>query len=330
MCRRSRATDRHGRQRRQRLLVLPGLQQPVQIQRPARLRAGARQAHAAKRLHAHDSANHIAVHINIAHPHLLRDLGNRLVNAAVNAKRQAVAGGVDRVQHLAELLAAVAQHMQHRAEHLALQAADAVDLDQRGPHKIALGAAFVAPHPGDALACGLHRGNMLLDPGACLLVDDRADIGAQAAGMADDPFVHRQLDHLDHAPGAVFLQAQQAQRRAALTGRIKSRHQHVADQLLGQRRRVGHQRVLAAGLGDQWDRAALRAQAARQRLRNQPRDLGRAGEQHARHQRVRHQRGADGFARAGQQLQRVRRHARLDQDVDHHSGDQRRLLGGLG
>ena len=87
---------------------------------------------------------------------------------------------------------------------------------------MALAGAFVARHAGHRLACGLHGGNVPLDLDARVLVDHRADIGVHAVGVAHDPFAHGFLDHMDHALGAVFLDAQQAQRRAALAGRIKA------------------------------------------------------------------------------------------------------------
>ena len=266
------AAHRHGRQRGQCLVALrrAGLQQAVQVQRTTRLGAGARQPHAAKRLHADHRANHVAVDVDVAGLHFLRHLGNGLVDAAVHAKGQAIAGGVQRIEHLAQLVAAVAQHMQHRAEDFALQALDAVDLDQRRHHEMALGPAFVAPHAGHGLAFGLHLRNVLLDLGAGVFVNHRADVGVHAVRVAHDPFAHGVLDHVHHALRAVFLQAQQAQCRTALAGGIERRRQHVAHQLLGQRRRVGHQRVLAAGFSNQRNRVALRAQAFGQRLRNQP------------------------------------------------------------
>jgi hypothetical protein len=44
------------------------------------------------------------------------------VDAAVDAEGQAVAGGIDRVDHLVELVGLPADHMQRRAEDLARQA----------------------------------------------------------------------------------------------------------------------------------------------------------------------------------------------------------------
>ena len=286
---------------RQRCIALrcAGLQQAVQVQRPAGLGASARQAHAAKRLHADHRANHVAVDVNVAGLHLLRDLGNGFVNAAVDAKRQAVAGGVDGVQHLRQLLAAVAQYMQNWAEHLTLQALYAINFDNCWQDEVAYSSAFVARQARHALALRLQLRDVLLDLRARLGVYHRADVGVHSVGVAHDPFAHRLAHHVDDALGAFFLQAQQAQRRAALASRVKRRSQHIADQLLGQCRRVGHQRVLSAGFGNQRNALALRAQALRQLLRNQPGDFGRAGKQHAGHLRVRHQRGAHGFTVTG-------------------------------
>ena len=71
-------------------------------------------------------------------------------------------------------------------------------------------------------------------------------------------------------------------------------------------------------------------QAAGECALQQPRHLGRAGEQHAMHARVADQRRADGLAAAGQQLQRAARHAGRVQRAHRRGGHQRRLLGRLG
>ena len=83
---------------------------------------------------------------------------------------------------------------------------------------MAVGAAFVARHAGHGLAFGLHARDVLLDLDAGVFVNHRADVGVHAVRVAHDPFAHRVLDHIDHALGTVFLQAQQAQRRTALAG----------------------------------------------------------------------------------------------------------------
>ncbi len=285
------------------------LHQPVQIERAAGLGAGARAAHAAEGLHADHGADEVAVDVHIAGVNALAQLGNGFVDATVYAEGQAVAGGVDGVEHRAELLAPVAQHMQHRAEHLALQAVDGVELDQRGTNKGAQPAAFIAPQPGDAKASGLHAGDMGFQVVAGLGIDDGAEVGVHAVGVAQAPVVHRVSDHADHPVGHIFLNAQQTQGRAALTGRIEGRGQHVGDQLLGQCGRVGNERVLPAGLGDQHNAAALRAEALRHGARNQLRHFGGAGEHHPGHRRMRHQRRAHRAAVSGNELHRIGRHA---------------------
>ena len=75
---------------------------------------------------------------------------------------------------------------------------------------------------------------------------------------------------------------------------------------------------------------AVRAQAAAERALQQARHFGGAGEQHALHARVGHQRGAHGLARPGQQLHGRARHAGRPQRAHGGGGNERRLFGGLG
>ena len=260
----------------------------------------------------------------------MRDLGNGFIDAAVHPERQAVSGGVDGLQHGVQVVTLVTQHMQHRAEHLALQALDAVDFNQGRHHKMPLACALVACHACHLLAVGLHACDVLFNLGAGLLVDHRTHIGVHAIGVAHDPFTHGLFEHVQHAVGHVFLNTQQAQGRATLASRIKRRRQHVAHHLLSQCRRIHHQGILTTSLGNQRDAAALRAQTLGQGVRNQPRHLGRAGEHDTRHLRMRHQCRTHNFARAGHQLHRIRGHPGFVQDLDHHVRHQRGLLGRLG
>ena len=79
--------------------------QPLQIQRPARFRTGAGLAFAAERLHADHGADDVAVDVDIADMRVRRDEIDRLVDARMNAERQAVAGRVDRIDQLRQLVA---------------------------------------------------------------------------------------------------------------------------------------------------------------------------------------------------------------------------------
>ena len=141
-------------------------------------------------------------------------------------------------------------------------------------------------------------------------VDHRTDVGRQAARIADAQLAHRALEHVEHPVGDVFLQAQDAQRRAALAGAVERGGERIGDHLLGQRGAVDDHRVLAAGLGDQHARSSV---ALAQRALDQPRDLGRAGEDHAGDARVADQRRADVSPLAGQELQHVGGHAGIVQ-----------------
>ena len=112
-------------------------------------------------------------------------------------------------------------------------------------------------------------------------------------GIADLQFARGADDHLDHPVGDVLLHAEQPQRRAALAGGAEGRRHDVVRDLLGQRGRVDDHGVDAAGLGDQrHDRAVLGGE----RAVDEPRHLGRAGEDDARDVAVR-RRGARRRAR---------------------------------
>ena len=87
--------------------------------------------------------------------------------------------------------------------------------------------------------------------------------------------------------------------------------------------------VLAAHLGHHPLDVALAGLVDGGVLDDRQADRRRAGEGHERHLGPGHQLGADLLAHAGQEGQRPRRHARLQQDLHQAVGDPRRLLGRL-
>ena len=307
-------------------------QQSQQVQRPARLRARARQAIAPEGLHTHYRAHHVAVDVQVAHLEAPRDARNGLVDARVHAPGQAVAGGVDLVDQRIQPGAVIAQHVQHRAKDFALQLIQPVDLDQRRGDEGAVHLRLGQPARGlvHGVAAGAQGVDVALDAGLRGGVDHRADVGGQRRRVADGRLVHGAFQHGDDAVGHVGLQAQHAQGRAALPGRVEGGRHHVLHHLLGQRGRIDDERVLPAGLGDQRHRLAVGVQALGQRGLDVARDLGGAGEQHAARARIGHQRRAHGRAIARQQLQRTVRHAGGVQVAHGLGGNQRRLLGRLG
>ena len=73
---------------------------------------------------------------------------------------------------------------------------------------------------------------------------------------------HGACEHRDDAARDVFLDEQDARRRAALAGAVEGRGEDVAHRLLGQRRGIDDHRVHAAGFGDQRNDRAARARPA--------------------------------------------------------------------
>ena len=146
-------------------------------------------------------------------------------------------------------------------------------------------------------------------------------------GIANAQLRHRALEHADDVVGDVVLQAEHAQRRAALAGGVEGGGQHVANHLLRQRRGVHDHRVLAAGLGDQKRDVAAPGERA---LLMCARDLGRAGEQHGRARDGRRPARRPRLRRPGSNCSASRGMPASCSRRTGSGGDQRRLLGGLG
>src|ERR1700730_18028656 len=106
-----------------------------QVVRTARFRAGAGETRAAERLRADHRADHVAVHIDIAVGEPRDDLLGGVIDARVDAERQAVAIGRDVVEQLVQFAGAPAHHMQHRAEHFLGKIARTIERDDGGWHE---------------------------------------------------------------------------------------------------------------------------------------------------------------------------------------------------
>ncbi|GAV34483.1 hypothetical protein ROTAS13_02150 [Roseomonas sp. TAS13] len=219
--------------------------------------------------------------------------------------------------------------MQHGAEDLPRQRLQAVDLDDGRRHEGAM-AAFLRQRglvhriPGRS-----HRLDMRQDSVPGLAGDHRPDIGGKPLRIAGRELRQGTAQHGEDAVRHILLQAEHAQRGAALPRAVEGGDQHIAHHLLGQGRGIHHQRVLPAGLGDQRHRRAAGVQALRQLRLDAPRHLGGAGEHHAVDTRIRDQRRAH-LAVAGQELQHPGGNSGLVQDGHGLRGDQRRFLRRLG
>ena len=224
----------------------------------------------------------------------------------MHAQRQAVTGGVDLVQHPAEVAAPVAHQVQHRAEDFAIELGETVELDQgrhdegamrRGIADLGVQAGVGARGTEHGAALGAHALDVSLDLRARFGIDHRPDVDRELRRVTQPRFGHRALQHRHDLVGRLLLHAQHPQGGAALAGAVEGRGDHVGHDLLDERRGVDQHRVLATGLGDQRHRATAGAGAHREALLEQARDVGRAGEHDALHARVGHQRGADGLNR---------------------------------
>src|SRR5205814_2374 len=173
------------------------------------------------------------------------------LEAAVNPERQPEAGAADRLEHLRQLPAAIARHVQDRSELLAFELIEAAQLEQLWRKEMSRRQAGIELAGVQQFRLGAHARGMLLQALLRGLRDHRTNIGCQIRRRADLETAHRADEHRDHALGDLLLQVQYATRRAALACARKSRGDDVVDHLLGQRGRIDHHRVDAAGLGDE-------------------------------------------------------------------------------
>ena len=126
-----------------------------------------------------------------------------------------------------------------------------MDFDEGGRKEGSLGRGGGERQLKHRRAGGTHALDVRVERGARVGVDHRPDVRVEAARVADDQFRHRALEHGEHALGDVALQAEYAQRRAALAGAVEGRHDRIGNDLLGQRGAVDDHRVLATGFSDQ-------------------------------------------------------------------------------
>ncbi|TLD45900.1 MAG: hypothetical protein FAZ92_01836 [Accumulibacter sp.] len=217
--------------------------------------------------------------------------------------------------------------MQDRPEDLALEAAEAVDLVRARGEEAAVPGGFLVEAAGvDRQREAVEPAGMRLQHLPCRFVDHRPDVGVQIGRVADAQFLHGASEQFAHPVGDVGLDEQHAQRRAALAGGVESRGDDVANDLFRQRRGIGDQRVLTAGLGDQrQQRAVLRGE----RAGDQPCHLGRAGEGNAGALAAGDQSRTDASV-AGQEGERSGGDAGTVQQFDRQRRHQRRLLRRLG
>src|SRR5690606_22627337 len=105
-------------------------QQAVKVKRTTRLGSGSRKPFPAKRLDSDDGTHHIAVDVEIAHLSLATDLAYGLIDARMQTHGQAITGRLDLSKQLIQMLAAISQHMKHRAEYFPFQLCERLNFNQ--------------------------------------------------------------------------------------------------------------------------------------------------------------------------------------------------------
>ena len=175
-----------------------------------------------------------------------------LVDAGVEAVGQAVAGGVDGLDHLRQVgcrdsAGRAARGRTPRASARRCCRSRSWSAATKVPCAPSRERRLMAPRRR-ALACARCA------PESCACASASITGPTSVASRAGSPTASSSMAPLSIAMvrvGDVVLQVEDAQRRAALAGAVEGRGQHVADDLLGQRGAVDDHRVLAAGLGDQ-------------------------------------------------------------------------------
>ncbi len=209
--------------------------------------------------------------------------------------------------------------MQDRAKNLALERRDPRQLDQRGRDEGATGGrAQFLEHP----VFGAGHIHMRRNARARGFVDDGAAIGGQVPRVAHMQRVHRALEHGQQIVGDILLHIEAAQSGAALARRLERAFDNRLHRLFRQRGRIHDHRVQPPGFrhqrragGEVFGHCGADFQRGR----------GRSGKGDPGHPRVRSQRRANRTA-AGQQLQRIARHAGAMQQRHGQMRDQRCLF----
>jgi len=160
-----------------------------------------------------------------------------VVDSAVDAEGQGVAGCGDLVAYRVKAIRAPPDDVQDRAEHLALEPAGAVDLEGARREE---GAMLGVGRPRtlvEKTTLPRHPGGMPFERLAGRLVDHRADIGGEQRRIADRELGHRACQHRQQPVGDVVLDIEEAHGRAALPGAVEGGDQDVGDDLFRARPR---------------------------------------------------------------------------------------------
>ena len=183
----------------------------------------------AERLYADNGTDDVAVDVDITGFDTVADVFDSTFDTAVYTAGQSIAFGVDLVDELIQFAGAVADNVQYRTEHFALQLVQVVQFKQDWTNK----SRVVAINVGSSFdfVVSLRYAFHSVDVGQQVLlgfsIDDRADVCGQLGRFADNQFVHCAFDDVDHFIGNIFLNAQDTQSGTTLACAVEGRVQYV-------------------------------------------------------------------------------------------------------
>src|SRR5436853_2107042 len=153
--------------------------------RPARFRSGSRQPLPAEGLYTHDRADLIAIDVCIAGMDVFADEIRSVFDAAVDAKRQAIAGGINRLADIRQPVAGKAHDMEDRSENLALQYRNGIDFKRMRREKRPVLVFWPNIQFAEQLRLRRHPDCVFFETLARILVDHWSDIGIEAERIAE-------------------------------------------------------------------------------------------------------------------------------------------------
>ena len=186
------------------------------------------------------------------------------LEAAVHAEGETEAGAADGLQHLRQLAAAVARHVQDRPELLALQLIEAPQLKQPRREEVAvlqpLGQLAGVQQPAPR---GRMRARVPLQPPRARR--RRSPDRRRSRACAGSPITRQRIAPISISITRSAISSCRYSTRSAeqrWPALVNAEVIDIIDHLLGQRGGIDHHRVHAAGLGDQRHDRARRGAAS--------------------------------------------------------------------
>src|ERR1700722_5375553 len=108
----------------------PLIREPCKIVRPTGFGPGPRKSGAAKRLHAHHSADHIAIDVSVADRSVVEHLPPKRLQPGLHAQGQPKVAGADRLQNRWRIGGSIPRDMQDGTEFLARELRGALQFNE--------------------------------------------------------------------------------------------------------------------------------------------------------------------------------------------------------